>query len=133
LREEHRLWVFENRVLRRVFGDKRYEVTGECRKLHNEEPNDLYSSPSIVRVVNSRQIRLAGHVANKAERRVVYRVLDGNSRRKRPLGRPRRRWENNIKIVLQEAGCGGMDWIKLAQDRNKWRVRLNALIKLQVP
>jgi len=102
LREERRLKVFENRVLRRIFGDKRYEVTRECRKLHTEEPNYLYSSPSIIRVVKSRQIRLAGHVASKGERRGAYRVLDGKPGGKRPLGRPRRRWENNIKMNLQK-------------------------------
>jgi len=98
LREERRLRVFENRVLRRVFGPKRDEVTGEWRKLHNEEINDLYCSPNIVRVIKSRRMRWAGHVARLGERRGVYRVLVGKPEGKRPLGRPWRRWENNIKI-----------------------------------
>jgi len=99
--------VFENRVLRRVFGPKREEMTGEWRKLHNEELNDLYFSPSTVRVIKSRRMRWAGHVARMEEGRGVYRVLEGKPEGKRPLGRPRRRWEDNIKMVLQEVGCGG--------------------------
>ena len=100
LREERRLKVFENRVLRRVFGPKRDEVTGEWRKLHNEELNDRYSSPNIVRVIKPRRIRWAGHVARMGEGRGVYRVLVGKPEGKRPLGRPRRRWEDNIKMDL---------------------------------
>ena len=92
LREERRLRVFENRVLRRVFGPKRYEVPGEWRKLHNEELSDLYSLPNIVRVVKSRRMRWTGHVARIGEERGVYRVLVGKPEGKRPLGRPRRRW-----------------------------------------
>jgi hypothetical protein len=111
--------VLENGVLRRIFGPRRDEVTGEWRKLHNEELNDLYSSPNIVRVIKSRRMRLAGHVARKGERRGVYRVLVGKPEGKRPLGRPRCRWEDNIKMDLQEVGYGGMDWIKLAQDRDR--------------
>ena len=102
LREECRLRVFENKVLRRVFGPKRDDVTGEWRKLHNEELNDLYSLPSIVRVVKSRRMRWAGHVARMGEDRGVQRVLVGKPKGKRPLGRPRRRWEDNIKMDLQE-------------------------------
>ena len=100
MREERRLRVFENRVLRRVFGPKRDEVTGEWRKLHNEELKDLYSSPSIVHVVKSRRMRWAGHVARMGEERGVHRLLVGKPEGKRPLGRPRRRWEVNIKIDL---------------------------------
>ena len=99
LREERRLRVFENRVLR-VFGLKRDVVTGEWIKVHNEELNDLYSLPNIVRVVKSRRMRWAGHVARMGEDRVVHRVLVGKPEGKRPLGRPRRRWEDNIKIDL---------------------------------
>jgi hypothetical protein len=103
LREERRLRVFENRVLR-VFGPKSDEVTGECRKLHNEELNDLYSLPNIVQVVKSRRIRWAGHVARLGEDRGVHRVLVGKPEGRRPLGRPRLRWEDNIKMDLQEVG-----------------------------
>jgi len=100
LREERRLRVFENRVLRRVFGPKRDGVTGEWRKLHNEELSDLYSLPNIVRVVKSGRLRWAGHVARMGQGRGVYRVLVGKLDRKRPLGRLRRRWEDNIKMDL---------------------------------
>ena len=100
LREQRRLRVFENRVLRRVFGPKRDEVTGECRILHNEELSDLYSLPNIVRVVKSRRMRWAGHVARMGEGGEVHRVLVGKPEGKRPLGRPRRRWEDNIKMDL---------------------------------
>jgi hypothetical protein len=107
LREERRLRVFENRVLRRVFGPQRDEVTGKWRKLHNEELNDLYSLPNIVRVVKSRRIRWAGHVACMGEDRGVHRVLVWKPEGKRPLGRPRRRWEDNIKMDFQEVAGGG--------------------------
>ena len=96
--------MFENRVLRSVFGPKRDEVTGEWRKLHNEELSDLYSLPNIVRVVKSRRTRWAGHVTRKWEGRGVHRVLVGKPEGKRPSGRPRRRWEDNIKMDLQEVG-----------------------------
>jgi hypothetical protein len=109
LREERRLRVFENRVLRRIFGLKRDEVTREWRKLHNEELNDLFTSPNNVRVIKSRRMRWAGHVAHMGERKGVYRVLVRKPEGKRPLGRPRRRWEDNIKVDVQELGCGGMD------------------------
>jgi hypothetical protein len=133
LRAEHRLRVFENRVLRRIFGPKRDEIIVEWRKLHNEELNDLYSSPNIVRVIKSRRMKWAGHVARMGERRGVYRVLVGKPEGKRPLRRPRRRWEDNIKMDLQELGCGSMDWIELAQDRDRWRALVNAAMKLQTP
>ena len=111
LKEERRLRVFENRVLRRLFGPKRDEVTGEWRKLHNEELNDMYCSPNIVRVIKSRRMRWAGHVARVGKKKGGYRVLMGKPEGKRPRGRPRRRWEDNIKMDLQEVGCGVMDWI----------------------
>jgi len=133
LRDERRLRVFENRVLRRVFGPKREEMTGEWRKLHNEELNDLYFSPSTVRVIKSRRMRWAGHVARMEEGRGVYRVLEGKPEGKRPLGRPRRRWEDNIKMVLQEVGCEGVDWIELVQDRDRWRALVTAVMNLRVP
>jgi hypothetical protein len=114
LKEELRLRVFENRVLRGIFGPKRDLVTGERRKLHKGELNDLYFLPNIVREVNSRRIRLTVHVARMGEGRGMYRVLVGKPEGKRPLGRPRRRWEDNIKMELQEVGCGSMDSIELA-------------------
>ena len=104
LREEGRLKVFENRVLRRIFGPRRDEVTGEWRKLPNEEFNDLYSSPNTVWVIKSRRMRWAWHVAHMGESRSVNRVLMGKSEGKRPLGGPRHRWEDNIKMDLQEVG-----------------------------
>ena len=111
--------MFQNRVLRRIFGPKRDKVTGEWSKLHNKELDDLYSSSNIVRVIKSRRMRQAGHVAHMEEGIGVYRV--GKPEGRRPLGRPRHRWEDNIiKMDLQEVGCGGMDWIELAQDRNRW-------------
>ena len=133
LREERRLRVFENRVLRRVFGPKWDEVTGEWRKLHNEELNDLYSLPNIVRVVKSRRMRWAGHVARMGEDRVVQSVLVGNPEGKRPLGRPRRRWEDNIKMDLQEVGGGRGDWMELAQDRDRWRAFVGTVRDFWVP
>jgi hypothetical protein len=125
--------VFENRVLRRIFGSKRDEVTEEWRKLYDEELHDLYSSPTIVRVIKSRRMRWMGHVAQMGEGGGVYRVLVGKPEGKRPLERPRRRWEDNIKMDLQEVGCGGMDWIELAQDRERWRVLVNVVMNLRVP
>jgi len=102
--------VFENRVPRRIFGPKRDEVTGEWRKIHNEELNDLYCSPNITRVIKSRRMRWAGLVTRMRERRDAYRVLVGKPEGKRPLGRPRLRWNDNIKMNLQEVGWGhGLD------------------------
>jgi len=94
--------VFENRVPRIIFGSKRDEVTREWGKLHNEELNDLYFSENIIGMIKSRRMRWAGHVALMGERSVAYRVLVGKSERKRPLGRPRRRWEDNIRMDLQK-------------------------------
>jgi len=133
LKEERRLRVLENRVLRGVFGTKRDEVTGKWRKLHNEELNDLYCSHNIVRVIKSRRMRWAGHVARMGERRGVYRVLVRKPEGKRPLGRHRRRWEENIKRDFQEVGCLGMDWIELAQDRDRWWTLVNAVMNLPFP
>ena len=125
--------MFENRVLRRIFWPKRDEVTGEWRKLHNEELNDLYVSHNIVRVIKSRRMRWAGHVARMEARGGVYRVLVVTHQGKRPLGRPGHRFEDNIKIHLQEAGCRGVGWIKLAQDRNRWQTLVNAVMNFRVP
>jgi hypothetical protein len=133
VREEHRLRVFENRVLRRVFGPKGDEVIGGWRKLHNEELHNLYSSSSIIRIINSRRMRWVGHVARKGAKRNVYRILVGKPEGKRPLGRPRRRWEDNIKMDLRDIGWGGMDWIDLAEDRDQWRALVNTVMNLRVP
>ena len=130
LREERKLRVFENMVLRRIFGPRRDEVTGQWRRLHNEELNDLYSSPNILRVIKSRRMRWVGHVARMGEEREVYRVLVGKPEGKRPLGRPRRRWVDNIRMDLQEVGCWYMDWIGLAQDRDSWRTLVSAVMVL---
>jgi hypothetical protein len=115
LREEHRLRVFENRVLRRIFGPKRDEVTGEWRKLHTEEFHSLYSSSDIIRQVKSRRMRWAWHVARMGEERKMYKVLVGKLEGKRPLGRPRRRWEDGIRMDLREIGLEvwiGFDWLR---------------------
>ena len=133
LREERKLRVFDNMVLRRIFGPRRDEVTGEWRKLHNEELNYLYALPHIVRVIKLRKMRWAGHVARMGEEKGVYRFLVGKSEGKRPLGRPRRRWVNNIRMDLQEVGCGYMDWIGLAQNRHRWRKLVSAVMALRVP
>jgi hypothetical protein len=116
LGEEHRLRVFENRVVRRIFGPKR-EEGGSWKKFHNDELHNLYSSPNIVRVIKSRRMRWVGHVARMGKGRGVYRVLVGRPEGKRPLGKPRRRWEDKIKMDLRETGIDEANWIQLAQDR----------------
>jgi len=133
LREERELRVFENMVLRRIFGPRSDEVPEEWSSLHNEELNDLYSSPNIVRVIKSRRMRWAGHVSRMGDVRGLYRVLVGKSEGKIPLERPRRRWVDNIGTDLQEVGCGYMDWIGLAQDRDRWRTLVSAVMNLRVP
>jgi hypothetical protein len=132
LREEHRLRVFENRVLRGIFGPKRDEVMGEWRKLHNGELHNLYSSPDIIRHIKSRRMRWAGHVACMGEGRNVCRVLVGKPEGKRQLERPRCRREGGIKMDLRVVGWGGVEWIHLAQDRDCWRVVVNGVMNLGV-
>jgi transcription termination factor 2 len=105
----------------------------EWRKLHNEELNDLYSLPNIVRAVKSRRMRWAEHVARMGEERGVHRVLVGKSKGKRPLGRPRRRWKDNIKMALQKVGRARGDWIELAQDREGWPALVSTVKNFQVP
>jgi len=111
----------------------RDEVTGEWRKLHNEELSDLYSLPNIVRVVKSRRMRWAGHVARMGQGRRVYRVLVRKPEGKRPLGRPRRRWKDNIKMDVQEVGGSCGDWMELAQDRDRWRALVSTVMNFRVP
>ena len=124
--------MFENMVLRRIFGPRRDKVTGEWRRLHNEELNDLYSSPSIFRVIKSRRMRWTGHVARMAEERGAYRVLVG-----KPEGRSHWGdlgvWVDYIRKDLQEVGCVYMDWIGLAQDRDKCRMLVSAVMNIRVP
>jgi hypothetical protein len=132
LRQEHRLRVFENRVLRRIFGPKR-EEDGPWRKLYNDQFHSLYSSPNIFRVIKLRRMRWAGHVARMGEGRGVYRFLVGRPKGKRPLGRPRRRWEDDIKMDLREIGIDGTNWIQLAQDRVQWRACVNTVMNLRFP
>jgi hypothetical protein len=129
--EEHRLRVFENRVLRKIFGAKR-EEDGSWRKLHNDELHSLYSSPNIVRVIKSRRMGWAGHAARMGKGRGVYRFLVGRPEGKRPLGRPRHRWEDNIKMDLREIGIDGANWILLAQDRVQWRAFVGTVMNLRV-
>jgi hypothetical protein len=132
LREERRLKVFKNRVLRIIFGLKRKEVTWEWRKLHNEELNNLYSSPNIVRVIKSRRMRWAGYVARMGQGRGVYRVLVGKPEGRRPLGRPKLRWEDNIRINLRQMGCWCVGLMELAQDRDRWRALVSAVMNIWV-
>jgi hypothetical protein len=125
--------VFENRVLRGIFGPKRDEVTGGWRKLHNDELHGLYSSPSIVRVIKARRMRWAGYVALMGEVRGAHNILVGRPEGRRPLGRPRRRWEDNIRMDFREKGLGDVDWIYLAQDRDRWRALVNTVMNLLFP
>jgi hypothetical protein len=126
--------VFENRVMRGIIGPMMDEVTGELRNFHNEELHILYSFPntSIITQIKSRIMRWAGHVARMGEERNMYNVLMGKPEGKRPLGRPRRRWEDGIIMDLSETGWGSLDWIQLAQDRDQWRALVNTVKKLRV-
>jgi hypothetical protein len=132
LREIYRLRVFENRVLRKIFGPKRDEVTGEWRKLHNEELHNLYSNPDIIRQIKSRRMRWAEHVARMGEERKLYKVLVGRPEGNIPFERPRHRWEDGIRMDLRKTGWVSVDWIQLAQDRDRWRALVNAVMNLWV-
>jgi hypothetical protein len=128
LREEHILRVFENRVLRRIFGQKRNDVMGGWRNQCNDELRDLYSSPSIIRIIKLRRMRCAGHAARIEEKMNAYGLLVGEPEGKRPLGRPRQRWVDNIRMDLGEIGWGDVDWIGLSQDTYKWRALVNSVM-----
>jgi hypothetical protein len=119
-------------VLRKIFGLKRDEVTEEWRKLHNEELHDLYSLPSIIRIIKSRRRRWTGHVSRMGEKRNAYRLLVGKPEGKRPLRRRRRRWVDNIRMDLVEVEWVDVDWIVLAQDRDRWRALVNSIMNLRV-
>jgi hypothetical protein len=125
--------VFENRVLRRIFGPKTDEVTGEWRKLHDEELHNLYSSPSIIRIIKASWKRWVGHVARIVEKRNAYRLLVGKPEERRPLGRPRHRWIDNIRMDLVKVGWCDEDWSGLAQDRGRWRALVNSVSNLRFP
>jgi hypothetical protein len=125
--------VVKNRVLRRIFVPKRDEVTGKWRKLHKEKLNGLYSLPNILRVIKLRILKWAGHEARMGEGRVVYRILVGKPERTSTMGRPRRRWENNIRMDLQEVECVCEDWIVLAQYSDRWQALVSAMRNLRVP
>jgi hypothetical protein len=119
-------------VLRRIFGPI-MEEDGSWRKLHNDELHSLHSSSNILRVIKSRRMRWAVHVARMGEERYIYRVLVGRPKGKRSLGRPRRRWEDNSKLDLREIGIDGANWIQLIQDRVQWRTSVNTVMNLRVP
>jgi hypothetical protein len=124
--------MFENRVLRRTFGPKRDKVIEGLGKLHNEELYNLLGSSCIIRIIKSRRIRWAGHVARVEAKRNAYRILVGKPEKKRPLGRPRCWWEDNIRTDLREIVWGGMDWMDLAQDGDQWRTLVNTVMNLRV-
>ncbi|PSN50350.1 hypothetical protein C0J52_07583 [Blattella germanica] len=132
LREEKRLRVFENKVLRKIFGPKRDEETGEWRRLHNTELKDLYGTPDIIRKFKSHRLRWAGHVTHMRDERGVRRILEGKPEGKRPVGRPRMKWENNINHDLGEVDYTGNDWKTLAQDRDVWIAYVRTAMNLQV-
>jgi hypothetical protein len=129
----HILICFFVGVWQLIFGPKRDGVTEGWRKLYNEELHNLYSSPSKIRIIKSRRMRRVGHVARMGEKRNVYRLLVGKPEGKRPLGIPRRRFTDNIKMDLLERGLSVVDWIGLAQDRYRWRALVNSVTNLRVP
>jgi hypothetical protein len=120
-------------VQRRLFGPKRDEVTGESRTLHNEELHDLYSSPSIIRIIKARRMRWVGHAARMGKKRNTYRLLVGKPKGKKPLGRPRRKWVDNTRMDFVEVGWGDADWIGLAYYMTRWRALVNSALNLRVP
>jgi hypothetical protein len=124
--------VFKNRVLRRIFQLKRDEVTRGRRKLHTEDLHNLYSLPSIIRMIKSRRMRWAGHLAEVGDKRNAYRILVGKAEGKRPLGKPRCRWVGNIKMYVRDIEVGGVDWIGLAQDTDQWRALVNTVMDLHI-
>jgi hypothetical protein len=133
LREAHRLRMFENRVLRKIFGPQRDEVIGGWRKLHNEELHNLYCSLSIILMIKSRRTRSAWHAARMWIKRNEYRILVGNPEENKPVGRPRLRRVDNIKMDLRGIAWSDIKWIDLAQVRDQWRALVNAVINLRVP
>ena len=132
LREERTLNVFESRILRRVFGSKRDE-NGQWRRLHNEDLHCLYHLPNIVREIKSRRQRWASHVVRMEEGRSAFKILTGNPTGMRPLGTPRHRWEDNLRLNLKEIGISTRDWVDSAQDRDYWRALKTAALNFQVP
>jgi hypothetical protein len=132
LKEERRLRVLENRILRRIFGPKRDEK-GLWRRIHNDELHGLYRSPNIVRVIKSRRLRLTSHVARTEEGRSAFKSLTDTLARKRPLGRPRPRWEDNIRMDLKEIDFNTRNWVDSAQDKAYWRALMNAALNLLAP
>jgi hypothetical protein len=133
LREEPRLRVFENRVLRKIFGRKRDEVMRIWRKLHNKELRDLYSSQSIIRIIKSRMMKGGGAYSTNGEKMTAYMLFVGMSEEKRPLGRLIRSCVDNIRMDLGEVGWGDVDWIGLARGRNRWGALVNSVLNLRVP
>jgi hypothetical protein len=135
LKEEHRVRVSENRVLKRIFGPKREEVAGDWRRLHNEGLHNLYTSPIIVKVIKSRRMRWTGHIARMGEMRNAYKSLVGKPERKRPRGRPRHRWEDSItrRMSLRGIEWESVEWMHLAQDRDQLWAVVNTVMKFRVP
>ena len=132
MKEKFRPRVFKSRMLRKIFRPKRDEGIKEWRRLHNKELYAHYSSPYIIRVIKSRRLRWAGHVAHMVESRGAYRILVGKPEERRPLERPKRRWEDNIKMDLTDVAWDGMEWIDLAQDRESWRALVNEVVNLRI-
>jgi hypothetical protein len=125
--------VFQNRLPRRIIGQKRDALMGVWRKPHNEGLHDMYSSLNIMRIIMSRRIRRPGHIAQMGEKRNMYSLMVRKPEGERSLGRSRRRWIDNIKMTLLEIGWSGVDWICLAQDRCSWSALANAIMNLRIP